>query len=259
MLAWRLPRLIAITDYVMKKIIFIFAAALLASQCFAQQNNDRKNRKKKNPRAPSLSIGTQLADPQGQFGFQYEGYPIGLAGQVLLNSGQGPFDFGVAAAWQAMGSNKREIDIFQGEDIQGDDIWSKGTMSVRNNSYLYHGVARLKPFNGAFQMYGDLLGGLKSFSTKTVIEKDNGGYTEVIDSRRDHRDFAISYGWASGIKIRLLDGMMLECRFEKLLGGQTTFIDPNSIVIDENGGLTYEEIETKTNVMNYQLGVSFEF
>lgn len=245
----------------MKKVILLIAAAaLVSSQAFAQRNDDRNNRNnKKNRRAPSLSIGAQVADPQGQFGFQYEGYPAGLAAQFLVNSGQGPFEFGVAAAWQAMGSNKREIDIYQGEDIQGDGIWSQGSMSVRNNSYLYHGVARLKPFNGGFQLYGDLLGGLKTFSTKTVIEEDNGGYTEVIDQRRDHRDFAISYGWAAGIKIRLMQGMMLEGRFEKLLGGQTTFIDPHSIVIDDEGGLTYEEIGTKTNVMNYQLGVSFEF
>jgi len=245
----------------MKKHILLFvSSALLASTCFGQGNNNSNNRnKKKNHRAPSLSFGAQLGDPQGQFGFQYDGSLVGLAGQFLVNSGQRPFEFGFSAAWQTMGSKKKDIDIYKGEDIDGDDIWSQGNMSVRNNSYLYHGVARVKPFDGAIQLYGDLLSGIKTFSTKTVIEEDNGGYTEVVDSRRDHRDFALSYGWAAGVKIRLIEGLMIEGRFEKLLGGQTTFINPTSIVIDDEGGLSYEELRTQTNVMNYQLGISFEF
>lgn len=245
----------------MKKHILLFvSSALLVSTCFGQQNNNINNRNnKKNHRAPSLSIGAQLGDPQGQFGFQYEGYPAGLAGQFLVNYGQSPFEAGFSAAWQAMGSKKKDIDIYKGEDIAGDDIWSQGSMSVRNNSYLYHGIVRIKPFDGAIQLYGDLLGGIKTFSTKTMIEEDNGGNTEVLDSRLDHRGFAISYGWAAGIKIRLTEGVMLEGRFEKLLGGQTTFIDPTSIMIDDEGGLSFEELSTQTNVMNYQLGISFEF
>ena len=245
----------------MKKHILLFvSSALLVSTCFGQQNNNSENRnEKKNHRAPSLSFGAQLGDPQGQFGFQYDGYPVGVAGQFLLNYGKSPFEVGLSAAWQAMGSKKKDIDIYKGVDIAGDEIWSQGSISVRNNSYLYHGVARIKPFDGAIQLYGDLLGGIKTFSTKTIIEEENGGYNEVVDSRLDNRGFAISYGWAAGVKIRLIEGMMLEGRFEKLLGGQTTFINPTSIIIDEEGGLSYEELSTQTNVMNYQLGISFEF
>lgn len=239
-------------------LILILLGLFIEADAQRRNNNDYRFRQRQR-RAPSLSVGVQVGDPSGQFGFTYDGYPAGLAGQFLLNSGRSPIEFGVSGAWQAMGSTDRDIDIYHGEDAQGDGIWSEGSMRVSSNTYTYHGIVRLKPFAGNFQVYGDLLGGMKSFSTRSTIEEDNGGYTEVIDQQRDHRDFALSYGWAAGMKIALTDYIMLEGRFEKLNGGETTFIDPDSIVIGSEGNLEYSEIQSKTDLMVYQIGVSFEF
>lgn len=242
-------------------IALVFGQLAMVGQFNRDNSNDRnKDRNKnRNRRSPSLAIGIQVAQPLGDFAHFYDGVPAGVGFQLLLNSGRSPFEFGGGFAWQGMGSEKQDISIFQGEDFEGDEVWSHGNMQVNSNIYMYNGIARLRPFAGDYQVYGDLVAGLKTFSTKTTIEEDNGGYKEVIDQRRDHRDFAITYGWALGVKIRVSQFILIEGRFEKLRGGNASYIDPESISIDNEGILTYSQLESNTSINNYQLGLSFEF
>ena len=136
----------------MKHIILLLIAVAAHSVLFSQRSNDQRRTNSPNRRSPSLSIGFQVADPVGQFGSLYDGTPTGLGGQFLLNSGRSPIEFGIGAAWQGMGSRKKNISIYQGEDIDGDEVWSKGEMHVSSNIYHYNGLIRLRPFAGNFQI-----------------------------------------------------------------------------------------------------------
>ena len=108
-----------------------------------------------------------------------------------------------------MDSNKEEVSVLTGQDNHGDDIYSHGTMRIRSNTYRYHAMARIRPFAGKFQVYGDALIGAQSFTTSTDIQVDNSGYSSVSDSRVDHRDFTLNIGWAAGLRIGLSKSVFL--------------------------------------------------
>lgn len=240
----------------MKNVTAILLLLLLVGVELSAQ---RTTNNRRNNRAPSLSVGLQISDPQGEYSQYYSGNPTGLGVTFMANLGRSPFEIGGDFAWRGMGSEKQDISISQGEDIEGDEVFTEGSMRVASNLYAYHGVARFKPFGGVFQPYGDVMGGIKTFATRTTIEEDNGGYTEVVDNERNHRDFALSYGWAAGLKIYLSDFLMVEGKFQHLRGGETTFVDPDSIEINNEGVLEFNEVSSRTSTMIYQVGISLEF
>ena len=120
-------------------------------------------------------------------------------------------------------------------------------------------VARLKPFAGAIQPYGDLMLGAKHFVLKSQIQEEYDGYREVVESNREESSAALSYGWAAGLKIRLNRAVMLEARYERLHGGRAEFVDADSIAIAADGSFTYDMRESRTSMYTYALGLSFEF
>lgn len=249
----------------MKKIIlYIFISSIFVMHADAQRNRDREdNRNQRSSidnrrRAPSLSMGIQMLEPRGLLGDQYTGYPAGVSGLFTVNWGLSPIEFGFGAAWHNMGSTQKKIIITEGEGVGG-NVFSDGTMTVRSNIYSYQAVARFKPLAGPIQPYVDVLGGFRSFSTKTKIKKDVNGDTQSADALREKRDFALLTGWAGGLKIRLNDYLMLEARMEFTKGGEVDFIDPQSIEIDVVGEIQYQEITSKTDLRAYHLGITVEF
>ena len=240
-----------------RNIIIVFLLGLLINSgtLLAQNNNPRRQ----NLRGPSLSVGFQIVQPNGDFKNYYDGNPVGIGGAFLINGGRSPFSFGVGYSWQSMGKNDESIRVLEGEDINGNPVYGSGQMSVNSNIYTYHTMARFNPLAGKVQPYIDAIAGFKSFTTKTTVTADNGSYSEVVSEDREAKDVAASYGWAAGLKLEVTGGIMVEGRVESLLGGQTTFVDPESILIDKDGNLSYDSIQSKTNVTVFQLGISFEF
>lgn len=204
-----------------------------------------------------MTMGVQVVDPLGDFGDKYSGTPAGLAGLFTVNWGRTPFEFGFGAAWNSMGSQAEDILIYIGDDVDGNELFTDGRMTVNSNIYTYHAVGRFKPLAGPFQPYVDVLGGFKTFSSRWKIRED--GNSEVFDENRETRDFALSSGWAAGVKVRLNEYLMIEGRFEKLNGGEVDFIDPETLVIGYEGELEYSLVTTKTNSHVFQLGISVEF
>ncbi len=236
-------------------VLLALLLGLFTVDASAQNNNPRRQ----NNRGPSLSLGFQIVQPNGDFKNYYNGNPVGIGGAFLLNGGRSPFAFGIGYSWQSMGKADESIRIREGENINGDPVYGSGQMAVSSSIHSYHTMARFNPLAGKVQPYVDAIAGFKSFTTKTTITADNGGYSEVVSEDRAARDVAVSYGWAAGLKLEVVSGIMVEARVEGLIGGQTTFIDPESILIDKEGNMDFDNIESKTNSTVFQLGISFEF
>lgn len=236
----------------MKRIYLLLFALCLTIVVQAQQQRRR---------TPSLAFGVQVVQPLGQYGSVYDGYPAGLSGNFTAPANaRSPFEFGVGFSWNSMGSQNEDVDVYIGEDVDGDDIYTPGTMRIRSNNYRYLAMARLRPFTGAIQVYGDAIAGAESFITKTDIQFDNEGYSEVSDSEVQHSDFTFNYGWALGARIRLATGIFLDARFEKLEGGLARYVDPDTIEINAtDNSLMYDVRESQTDKYTYQLGVAFQF
>lgn len=234
----------------MKQIYILLLALFLGIQAFSQANR----------RSPSLAVGLQIAEPKGEFDQNFDGYPVGIAGNFTGPVNRSFFEVGVAFAWNSMGADDEDVAVVVGQDIDGDDIYEDGTLRIRSNNYRYQAVARFKPFKGPIQIYGDVMAGVERFTTSTDIEINSSGYTEVIDANTVHHDFGWSVGWAAGARVRLGSGFFVDARFEKLEGGAATYVNQESIQINQdNNTLDYTTNESRTDKFTYQLGIAFEF
>jgi hypothetical protein len=214
----------------------------------------------KKRRSVNLAFGAQVTQPTGQFASVYDGYPAGLAGNLSIPLAQTPFELGGAFAWNSMGSQNEDVNVFIGVDEDGDEISEMGKMRIRSNNYRYQMLGRFRPFAGQFQPYADAVAGLESFITRTDIELTNTGYSEVINSDVKHKDYSLHYGWALGARVQLSPNVYIDGRFEKIEGGIARYVDPETIMADtESGDLSFEVRESRTNKFTYQLGIAFQF
>lgn len=242
----------------MRSIFTLLLLLFLGGNAFAQFNNNNRNRNRNvNQRTPSLSVGLDFADPQNQFASAFDGTPVGVGVQFLDNIGRSPFEAGVGFSWLSRGSISEEVWIYEGNDVDGDDIYIRGDMDVNSNIYTYTGIGRVKPFNGIVQPYGDVIAGVRHFSTVTIIEPEEGDADPIRD--RQHGDFTYTYGWAAGLKIQVNQSLMVEGRFSNMYGGAIDFVDRESIEIGDEGQLSFDNISSKTDLYQFQLGVSFNF
>lgn len=211
-------------------------------------------------RTPTMGFGAQVVQPLGQYGNLYEGYLVGFSGNFAAPLHRSPFEVGGSFSWNSMGSQNEDVSAFIGRDADGDDINSPGTMRIRSNNYRYLALTRFRPLVGRVQVYADALAGLESFVTKTDLQLDNPGYSEVRDSEVNHRDLTFNYGWALGARVQLSPGLYLDARFEKLEGGLARYVDSNSIQVNHtNNTLNFETRQSQTDKFTYQLGIAFQF
>lgn len=253
----------------MKKFTLLFAVLLgFSAYIEAQVNPNTAPRRTRNPggfwmhpnyhRVPTLSVGFEFAFPQNEFSDNFDGMPIGIGGQFLTNAGRrSPFEFGMGFSWLSRGSAREDVFIYEGEDINGQEIFSRGTMSVNSNIYTYNGIVRFKPLLGMVQPYIDGLVGVRNFSTSTVVRPDDASLETMRE--RQTRDFALTYGYAAGIKVRVTPALMVEGRFSNLFGTQVSYVDRNSLEIDIEGNVTFDEVASRTDMYIIHLGVCFEF
>lgn len=235
------------------RFTFLFLALLSTLSVVAQQNQRNVVAR----RTPSLSFGLQVAQPRNEFSDTFDGYPVGVAGQFMSNLRRSPFELGFGFSWMSAGEKNQDIYIYQGVDAVGDDVYEQGEISVRNNIYTYTGSARFKPFAGAIQPYGELIAGIENFSTQNIISSNDNSASDVKE--RAHRDFALTYGWAAGLKIRVMQNLQVEGRFSNMIGGDISYVDQNSIQINDVGDLEFDRINGKTDMWLFQAGISFEF
>lgn len=209
-------------------------------------------------RAPTLSIGFEIAAPRNEFDRNFDGVPVGFGAQFLTNSGRrSPFELGVGFSWLSRGSAKEDVFIYEGLNIDNEEVFSKARMSVNSNIYTYNGIARFKPLLGKVQPYVDGLVGVRNFSTTTIIRPDDNTADPIKE--RQTRDFALTYGWAAGVKVRLTQSLMVEGRFSNLFGTQVQYVDRNTIEVDQTGAVNFETKSSRTDMHIYHLGVCFEF
>ncbi len=238
----------------MKQIYFSIMFVFISIYGFTQRGEWRDRRD------PSLAVGLQAAQPQGEFANNIDGIPFGLAGNFTAPISNSPFEMGIAFAWNSMAAKNEDVAVVAGQDAQGNNIFEEAEMRIRSNNYRYQAIARFRPFTRGFQIYGDLIAGVERFTTSTDIQINSNGYTEVIDANTIERDFGWTLGWAVGTRIRLSGALFLDARFEKLEGGVATYVNPDSIQVDQlDNSLNYTTNESRTDKYTYQLGIAVQF
>jgi hypothetical protein len=237
----------------MKKGIVIGLILLSIGELASGQNTIDNNRGVvvvRERRGVTLSGGLQLAVPKGEFAENYQGRPFGINAHLSIPMLNLPFEIGGGFIWNGLGKADQEIDIMDNvnQSIQ------KGTLNVNGNAYSYQVHGRLRPFNGRFRPYGELFAGVRSFSITSSLDVRNANQSsgELLE-----RSFTFIAGYGIGAKYEMFPGVFLEGRFTSQAGSNATYIDPESIVIEQNGSFSYGTLNSTTDQWAVSLGIAF--
>jgi opacity protein-like surface antigen len=163
-----------------------------------------------------------------------------------------PFDWGFDFAWGRMGGNEQEVPINE-QHIAA----TTGDLRINSDIFGYHGLLRLKPFNGKVSPYIEGLAGIRQFTTRTRIHVE--GMDSPYVDQRNANEFIWSHGWAAGLQIAPAKHFYVEGRVERLNGGKVSYVDPTSIDISPEGVVTYGTLTSGVRVVNIHLGIGLRF
>jgi hypothetical protein len=209
-------------------------------------------------RSSNLNLGLQIVQPTGDFSKQFDGIPIGIAGSFSLPVRRSPIEWGFGFAWNRMSSDDRDIIARINQDDTGDKLM-KARLSVRNTGTRYCAHVRFRPFNGKIQPYADVFSGPEVFKTKSNITIDDNSYTTELSENRDHLDMSFFWGWAVGLRVRVVSSLFVEARFESINGGRVTYVDNESVEVNRDNSIDFQLKESLTNRVVYQVGVALGF
>jgi len=161
-----------------------------------------------------------------------------------------------------MGTFDQDIEVVAPIVNPGDTIRNPGTYRARNNNYRYLAQFRFRPFNGAIQPYFDLLGGFENFKTKTDITVQNsGGFSSVEDAKLIQQGASFLYAYGIGVRIKLgkAQNLFFDLRYEKIDGGKSEYVIPESVHLDQNNNISYNIGNTSTKRDLFQVGLALRF
>lgn len=249
----------------MKSSFFTLALVFAFCSSFAQGNETVKKRevRQKLPRTTSISIGAQVVRPLEDFASTYSGNPLGISANLSIPiKKNSPFEYGAAFSWNNMGTFDQDIEVVAPIVNPGDTIRNPGTYRARNNNYRYLAQFRFRPFNGAIQPYFDLLGGYEKFQTKTDITVQNsGGFSSVEDAKLIQQGGSFIYAYGAGVRIKFgkAQNLFFDIRYEKIGGGNSEYVIPESVHLDANNSISYNVGNTSTKRDLFQLGMALRF
>jgi hypothetical protein len=203
-------------------------------------------------RPVTLSAGMEIGVPIGEFNDTFGREFIGLSGNLTMPMKLLPLDWGFDFAWGRMGGERREVPVHE-EHV----LATTGNLRVNSDIFGYHGLLRLKPFNGKVSPYFEGLAGVRQFTTRTKIDVD--GLDKPLFEQRNSNEFIWSHGWAAGVQVAPTRLLYVEARVERLNGDQVRYVDPRSINIGSDGSVEYATLRSGVRVVNVHLGIGLRF
>lgn len=209
------------------------------------------------------SINFLLGQPQNEFQDNVEDLGFGLGGNFGYHFGTSPIMIGAEVQYMIYGSQTRREPF--NDNIPDVTV----EVETSNNILLFHALARLQSPSGTFRPYLDGLLGLNYFFTETSV-RDEDGFDEPIASSTNQEDVALSYGAGGGVMLQVhksrhpetggvrLREVLIDFRIRYLFGGEATYLKEGSITVN-NGQLAIDALRSRTDLLTYQLGVSFNF
>jgi hypothetical protein len=208
-------------------------------------------------RAQSFQFGIDFSSvfPVGEFRDNVDSNGYGVGGNFLVGLGRRPFYVGVDAGFVTYGSETRDQPLIP--SIPEVDLEVRTT----NNIALTHFLFRAQPRSGAVRPYADALIGFKYLYTRTTINSDIDD--EAIASTTNLNDITFSYGFGGGVQVRLasLGGsgdISLDTKVRYLRGSEAEYLKEGSIR-RENGNVFFDVLSSRTDVVSFQIGVTFRF
>ncbi len=222
-----------------KTLIFTLIFIAVASTIFAQ----------------SAGINFTLAFPQGEFKDNVNRLGYGGSLQILFftPTQQMPASIGLNVGYLNYGSeSRREPFSYTIPDVFVD-------VDRSNNLVNFHLLFQVISPIGTFRPYAEgLFGGSYIFTETSINSRD---YNEVASST-NFDDFAWSYGGGAGFLIFLTDNvgeevgsLFLDFKARYLFGTEAEYLKEGSVILGNNGKVSYEVSKSKTDLLTFNLGV----
>lgn len=211
-------------------------------------------------------INFQVVIPQNEFDESINTIGGGLNIYGLYRFPQSPFGLGLDFNFNNFGQDTRDEPLSSTiPDLK---------VRVENEYNLVQGfmIAKVQPQDGVLRPYAEGLAGFNYFYTQTNIENRGNQGDEPIATDTNFEDWAFAWGGGGGVMIRVFDRrgsanltaenpiaagyINLGARY--LNGSEAEYLREGSIVI-ENGNVSYDTLQSRTDMLIIQLGFVLRF
>jgi opacity protein-like surface antigen len=234
------------TIEVRMKITFVLltAAVLLASSAQAQSWQG--------------GLHFMIGSPQGEFRKNVDRLGVGLTGNIGYAPEGTPIMLGLEFGFMNYGSTDRREPF----SPTIPDVTVKVTTS--NNFILGHAVVRLQPNTGMLRPYLQGMLGFNYLTTDTKVVDEDQPDKEIASST-NFSDGAFSYGAGAGVLILVytpedlsFSGLFVDLGIKYVYGGEAEYLKEGSIR-RVGGAVIYDSMKSRTDLIEFQLGVSVRF
>ncbi len=198
--------------------------------------------------------------PQGDFKDQLDRNAYGAGAQFFYSPSRSPFAIGVELGVKNYGNeDRRERFSTTIPDV---------TVKVETSNNMVDGflILRGQVPNGPIRPYVDGLVGFNYLFTETKISDASDG--DKVASSTNQDDAVFAYGAGGGVMVRVYDGgnsegkkpfqILLDAGVRYVIGGEAKYLKEGSIR-REGGNVTYDLIESKTDMLRLHVGVVGRF
>ncbi|MGV9013540.1 MAG: hypothetical protein ACOH13_13175 [Flavobacteriales bacterium] len=193
-----------------------------------------------------------ISVPTGEFASTWGKDMFTFGGQFAAPMGRLPLQGGFAFDYGIMGRSVTAVPVSDPALTA-----TEGTLAVKAKVLSYHPLLRLSPFKGKVRPYVDGMLGLRQFTTLSTVSVD--GLENPLSRERNANDFAFSTGWAAGLMVGLGGIGYIEARVERFNSGNTSYVDPASIVVDGTGNVGFNTLNSNTDAVNILVGIGLRF
>ena len=212
------------------------------------------------------SINFQVISPQNEFQESIDAIGVGINLQGLYRFPDSPFGLGLDFNFNNFGRDTRDEPISSTiPDLR---------VRVENEYNLVQGmlVAKVQPQDGIFRPYAEGLAGFNYFYTQTSIENRRNQGDEPIATDTNFEDWAFAWGGGGGVMIRVFDRRnsvnynsenpvaagYINLGVRYLNGSEAEYLREGSIQVS-NGNVTYDTLQSRTDMLVFQLGFVVRF
>lgn len=135
-------------------------------------------------------------------------------------------------------------------------------LHVNSNAYGWYPYVEMDLFpEWPVSFFGNAYYGVRFYKTRqniTYFDKNNQKQTTADNIEGDQTQI---YGWGGGVKIKIVDHVKLELRYQRNFGNVAKIIDPESITFDNITGKlkSYTNSRTDTDFTMFFLGIILSF
>ncbi|MCH8568163.1 MAG: porin family protein [Balneolales bacterium] len=200
-----------------------------------------------------FGINFQLGLPQGDFQNQLDEIGFGIQGFVGYHIPFTPVMIGIDGGFLTFGTDRRTEPLSSTiPDVR---------VTIENSYNMAHGhfLIRIGAPSPFFRPYIDGLVGFNYLYTESTVTSR--GSQEQVFSDTNFDDFAFSYGIGAGARVQVWDGtplgqgrVYLNFGARYMLGNEAEYLRPGS---NQSGQFVLEPARSTTNLLSFQLGVSF--